>query len=99
MYVMCTYNKTLVKGKYFLRVLGFLYLFQHVTFMIFIIFIECGHLDHDLVEEFSGEIEMLKRVGRHKNIVRLLGVCTREQPLMMIMEYVPCGDLVRINND
>ncbi|CRK99865.1 CLUMA_CG013168, isoform A [Clunio marinus] len=48
----------------------------------------------DQLEEFLGEISTMKRVGRHPNVVRLLGFCTLEQPLMMIMEFVPCGDLV-----
>jgi serine/threonine protein kinase len=37
----------------------------------------------------------MKRVGRHPNVVKLLGFCTSKQPYMMIMEFVPCGDLVR----
>lgn len=48
----------------------------------------------DQLEEFLGEISTMKRVGKHPNVVRLLGFCTLEQPLMMIMEFVPCGDLV-----
>lgn len=50
----------------------------------------------DQLEEFVGEIATMKKVGKHPNVVRLLGFCTVEQPLMMIMEFVPCGDLVRI---
>lgn len=51
---------------------------------------------NDQLEEFLGEIATMKRVGKHPNVVRLLGFCTVEQPLIMIMEFVPCGDLVRI---
>lgn len=47
----------------------------------------------DQLEEFLGEISTMKKVGKHPNVVRLLGFC--KQPLMMIMEFVPCGDLVR----
>lgn len=36
----------------------------------------------------------MKQVGKHPNIVSLLGFCTVKQPLMMIMEFVGCGDLV-----
>lgn len=39
----------------------------------------------------------MRRVGKHTNIVQLLGYCKREHPIMMIMEYVPCGDLVTIS--
>lgn len=54
--------------------------------------LECPTTDQ--LEEFLGEISTMKRVGKHPNVVRLLGFCTLEQPLMMIMEFVPCGDLV-----
>lgn len=47
-------------------------------------------------EEFLDEIAMMKQVGRHPNIVTLLGCCTIKEPLTMIMEYVGCGDLVSI---
>ena len=36
----------------------------------------------------------MKRVGKHPNVVKLLGFCTQHRPLIMIMEYVGCGDLV-----
>ncbi|XP_055640819.1 platelet-derived growth factor receptor alpha isoform X2 [Toxorhynchites rutilus septentrionalis] len=48
----------------------------------------------DEIDEFLDEIEMLKRVGRHPNIVTLLGCCTIKKPLTMIMEYIGCGDLL-----
>lgn len=36
----------------------------------------------------------MRRAGRHRNIVQLLGTCTVNECLVMIMEYIPCGDLV-----
>lgn len=39
---------------------------------------------------------MMKTVSRHPNVVSLLGCCTIRQPLLMIMEFVGCGDLVSI---
>jgi serine/threonine protein kinase len=48
----------------------------------------------DELEEFLSEIAMMKRVGRHPNVVTMLGCCTLKQPYYMIMEYVPCGDLL-----
>lgn len=49
----------------------------------------------DELEEFQAEIAMMKRVGRHANIVTMLGCCTIKQPYCMVMEYVPCGDLLQ----
>lgn len=48
----------------------------------------------DELEEFLSEIATMKKVGRHPNVVTLLGCCTIKQPLCMIMEYVGCGDLL-----
>lgn len=45
-------------------------------------------------EEFFSEIQTMKTVPRHANIVALLGFCTLKEPLQIVMEYVGCGDLV-----
>jgi len=55
-----------------------------------------AHPNPEQLEEFAGEISTMKKVGRHPNVVRLLGFCTSKQPYMMIMEFVPCGDLVNM---
>ncbi|CAO1349377.1 unnamed protein product [Diamesa tonsa] len=49
----------------------------------------------DQLEEFLGEISTMKRVGKHPNVVRLLGFCTQQRPLIMVMEFVGCGDLLQ----
>ncbi|XP_055920284.1 vascular endothelial growth factor receptor 2 [Eupeodes corollae] len=46
------------------------------------------------IQEFLTEINMLKEVGRHHNIVSFLGCCTIRAPYMMIMEFVGRGDLL-----
>lgn len=48
----------------------------------------------DELEEFLSEIATMKKVGKHPNVVNILGCCTIRQPLFMIMEYIGCGDLV-----
>ena len=42
--------------------------------------------------DFLSEAEMMKRFD-HKNIVKLLGVCTRNEPVYTIMEFMLYGDL------
>lgn len=42
--------------------------------------------------DFLGEAEMMKRFN-HKNIVQLLGLCTHQEPIYMIMEFMLYGDL------
>uniref|UniRef100_A0A8I6ANB5 Fibroblast growth factor receptor n=1 Tax=Rattus norvegicus TaxID=10116 RepID=A0A8I6ANB5_RAT len=48
--------------------------------------------DKDLADLIS-EMEMMKLIGRHKNIINLLGVCTQEGPLYVIVEYAAKGNL------
>ncbi|XP_046461802.1 uncharacterized protein LOC124208127 isoform X3 [Daphnia pulex] len=45
-------------------------------------------------DDFLAEIAMMKRVGRHDNIVVMLACVTLTQPYSMILEYVPYGDLL-----
>ncbi|KAL7648141.1 UNVERIFIED_CONTAM: hypothetical protein RMT77_000042 [Armadillidium vulgare] len=42
--------------------------------------------------DFLGEAEMMKRFD-HKNIVKLIGLSTRIEPIYMIMEFMLYGDL------
>lgn len=42
---------------------------------------------------FLREIEMMKIIGKHKNIVNLRGCCTQDGPLYAIFEYARLGDL------
>lgn len=46
------------------------------------------------MDEFLSEIAIMKSISRHPNIVALIGYCTVEKPMLMVMEYVGCGDLV-----
>ena len=41
---------------------------------------------------FLSEADMMKRFD-HRNIVKLLGVCTRNEPVYMVMEFMLYGDL------
>ena len=41
------------------------------------------------------EIELMKEVGTHRNIVSMLGYWIQSPPIMLIMEFVPNGDLLQ----
>ena len=43
--------------------------------------------------EFLAEIELMKKVGRHQNVLSFLGCWTTTNPLLLIIEYVAHGDL------
>ena len=40
----------------------------------------------------------MKEVGTHRNIVSMLGYWIQSRPIMLIMEYVPNGDLEWLRN-
>ncbi|XP_015267995.1 PREDICTED: fibroblast growth factor receptor 4 [Gekko japonicus] len=48
--------------------------------------------DKDLADLIS-EMEMMKLMDQHKNIINLLGVCTQEGPLYVIVEFAAKGNL------
>ena len=45
-------------------------------------------------EEFTFEIEQMKLLGSHKNVVSMVGCCTLEDKSFLVIEYVPYGDLL-----
>ena len=44
-------------------------------------------------EDLVAEINLMKRLGSHPNIVCLIGACTMAEPIALVMEYVPYGNL------
>lgn len=46
------------------------------------------------VEDFIAEIELMKKIGEHENIIQMLGCCTLTLPIGLIMEYAPHGNLL-----
>ena len=45
-------------------------------------------------EELTFEIEQMKLLGSHKNIVSLAGWYTLKDQTFLVIEYVPFGDLL-----
>ena len=43
--------------------------------------------------EFLSEIELMKEIGRHQNVLSFIGCWTTTKPLLLIIEYVAHGDL------
>ena len=44
--------------------------------------------------DLASELKILIHVGEHKNIVNLLGACTKGERLLVILEYAPHGNLL-----
>lgn len=51
-----------------------------------------GHTDADITS-LVREMEVMKMIGRHINIINLLGCCSQDGPLYVIVEYAPHGNL------
>ena len=46
-------------------------------------------------EEFKSEIEEMKLLGFHPNVVSLVGCCTHQEHKFLVIEYVPFGDMLQ----
>ncbi|XP_063622965.1 fibroblast growth factor receptor homolog 1-like [Cydia splendana] len=51
-----------------------------------------GHSDADMIS-FVSEVEIMKMIGKHENIINLLGCCTKGGPLYAVVEYAANGCL------
>ena len=43
--------------------------------------------------DLVSEMEMMKIIGTHQNIINLIGCCTQEGPLFVVVEYADYGNL------
>ena len=48
------------------------------------------------LDDFREEIEMMKTIGYHKNIVNLVGCSTKREQLCLVVGYMPYGDLTEL---
>ncbi|XP_022091271.1 fibroblast growth factor receptor 4-like isoform X2 [Acanthaster planci] len=48
----------------------------------------------DLKESFLEEIRLMIDIGRHPNILAILGCCTVDEPYLLITEFMTYGDLL-----
>ena len=44
--------------------------------------------------DFMSEIQLMKEIGYHENVLQILGCCTVRHPLCLITEFAPYGDLL-----
>ncbi|XP_022804176.1 tyrosine-protein kinase receptor Tie-1-like [Stylophora pistillata] len=44
--------------------------------------------------DFIKELEVMKRLKPHPHVIKLLGCVTESEPLLVLIEYVPFGDLL-----
>ncbi|CAH1731188.1 unnamed protein product [Aphis gossypii] len=51
-----------------------------------------GHTDSDMIDLVS-EMEIMKMIGKHQNVISLLGCCSQDGPLYVLMEFTLYGNL------
>ena len=52
-------------------------------------------MSNEQKEEFLREIQQMKLLGAHQNIVSLVGCCTLQEYKFLVIEYVQFGDLLQ----
>ncbi|KAL9976606.1 hypothetical protein ACROYT_G013927 [Oculina patagonica] len=50
--------------------------------------------DEEAKSQFLDEIELMKAIGSHKNVLSMLGCWVSSDPIFLVLEYVPYGDLL-----
>ena len=57
----------------------------------------CAILDgatEEQMQEFLEEIQLMKQIGYHRNILNLLACCTMRNPMFLVVEFAKNGDLL-----
>ena len=50
--------------------------------------------DKEARDQLLEEIELFKSIGCHRNVVRMLGCWVSSDPIFLLLEYLPYGDLL-----
>lgn len=67
---------------------------MNAAFTFFFPFFALDTSDDNDRQEFLDEIQLMKAVGVHRNIVNMVGCCTVKEPMFLLVEYAPYGDLL-----
>lgn len=62
------------------------------NFIVAVKMVKEGHTDAEMAS-LVREMEVMKMIGKHINIINLLGCCSQDGPLYVIVEYAPHGNL------
>ncbi|XP_065209801.1 plexin-A3-like [Planococcus citri] len=66
---------------------------QNVVTTVAVKMLKNSHTDADMVNLVT-EMQLMKIIGRHENVLRLLGCCTIDGPTLLITEYSSHGNLL-----
>ncbi|BFZ06873.1 hypothetical protein BsWGS_09912 [Bradybaena similaris] len=68
----------------------------HVTVAIKMLQADC---DSKYKQDFLKEIQLMKTLGQHRNVVSMLGCCTLRDPICLVVEHAEFGDLLNYLKD
>ena len=72
------------------------FLSQYVCQLIYLLFRLLSEAAGDEgKKQFLQEIDLMKQIGFHRNVLGMLGYWVRSEPILLILEYVPHGDLLK----
>ncbi len=74
------------------------YVYGKVVILKFIntdlLILSLDRTDEEAKNQFLEEIELMKAIGTHKNVLSMLGCWVSSDPIFLVLEYVPYGDLL-----
>ena len=59
-----------------------------------IIFAPLDGATGEQIQDFLKEIQLMKQIGYHLNILNLLAYCTMTSPMFLVVEFAKNGDLL-----
>ena len=62
--------------------------------MLFVLALSDGATEEQM-QEFLEEIQLMKQIGYHRNILNLLACCTMTNPMFLVVEFAKNGDLLQ----
>ncbi|XP_065220153.1 fibroblast growth factor receptor 2-like [Planococcus citri] len=65
---------------------------ENVTTTVAVKMLKDDHTDNDVID-FVSEMELMKLIDHHPNILQLIGCCTQKTPLLILTEYAAKGNL------
>ena len=61
---------------------------------VLIVFSLLDGATEEQIQEFLEEIQLMKQIGYHPNILNLLACCTMTSPMFLVVEFAKNGDLL-----
>ena len=78
----------------YVPILRFLKLKRTSNEKFLLVFASPDGAKEEQMQEFLEEIQVMKQIGYHLNILNLLACCTMTNPMFLVVEFAKNGDLL-----